>query len=92
MFEPHYTKQFERDVRKIKKSGSKDLSRLKSVIRTLIEEKLLEKKHKDHALTGLYKDRRECHIGPDWLLVYKIDKEKGIIIFERTGSHSELFK
>ncbi|MGA2142418.1 MAG: type II toxin-antitoxin system YafQ family toxin [Brevinematales bacterium] len=49
-------------------------------------------KNRDHKLQGSYKDRRECHLEPDWLIIYKIDQESGTIIFERTGSHSELFK
>ena len=55
----------------------------------LIDEKLLEKRYHDHKLTGNFKDRRECHIEPYWLLIYKIENNR--IIFERTGSHSELF-
>jgi mRNA interferase YafQ len=50
----------------------------------------LERKYKDHKLKGRFKNRRECHIEPDWLLIYKIEGET--IFFERTGSHSELFK
>ena len=55
----------------------------------LIDEKPLEVKFRDHKLTGNYKDRRECHIEPDWLLIYKLESQ--IIIFERTGTHSDLF-
>jgi len=50
----------------------------------------LDEKHRDHKLIGNFKDRRECHIEPDWLVIYKIEGDK--IIFETTGSHSDLFK
>ncbi|MFZ3063849.1 MAG: type II toxin-antitoxin system YafQ family toxin [Nitrospirota bacterium] len=92
MLQPFYTKQFNKDIKKIERSGSKDIEKLKTVIRELIEEKQLNPFHRDHALKGSFKDRRECHIEPDWLLIYQADKKKMIIIFERTGSHSELFR
>lgn len=89
MLVPFYTNQFKKDVRKIKKSGKSDIQKLTDITEKLINEKKLEPKHKDHILTGNYKDHRECHIEPDWLLIYRIiDKE---IFFIRTGSHPELF-
>lgn len=63
---------------------------MKSVIRDLIWEKILDQKHRDHILIGNFQDRRECHIEPDWLLIYRIDESR--IIFERTGTHAALFK
>ncbi len=81
--------QFEKEYKKIKKSGSKDMKKIKDVMFTLIAGGTLPKKNRDHALTGNYNGRRECHIEPDWLLIYKIVNDT--IIFERTGSHSELF-
>ena len=63
---------------------------LKKVIKMILDGKALPPKYKDHPLTGNYKGRRDCHIEPDWLLIYK--KEKDSIIFERTGTHSDLFK
>jgi mRNA interferase YafQ len=59
-------------------------------MRLLAEEKILPPNNRDHALRGNYVSRRECHIEPDWLLIYK--KESNTIIFERTGTHSDLFK
>jgi len=56
----------------------------------LINEEKLPRKYLDHGLVGSYVKRRECHIEPDWLLIYKLETED--IIFERTGSHSDLFK
>ena len=57
----------------------------------LLNEEKLPPKNRDHSLTGNYTDRRECHIEPDWLLIYKLDSDD-TIIFERTGTHSDLFK
>lgn len=91
MFQPFYTKQFKKDLKRIKKSGNCNIEKLKVIIKMLIDGKQLGPSYRDHSLTGNYKDRRECHIQPDWLLVYKIDREKKSIIFERTGSHSNLF-
>lgn len=53
---------------------------------------ILEAKYRDHALTGNYKDSRECHIEPDWLLIYEIKNETLVLMVSRVGSHSELFK
>jgi mRNA interferase YafQ len=86
---PVYTRQFQRDVKRIQRAGNKDMEKLKRVVRALIDAKSLDKSYLDHPLKGDFKDRRECHIAPDWLLVYKLDKKE--IVFERTGSHSELF-
>ena len=52
---------------------------------------ILEAKYRDHALTGNYKDSRECHIEPDWLLIYEIKNETLVLLLSRVGSHSELF-
>ena len=85
MLKPSYTKQFERDLKKIKKRG-KNTKKLKSILSDLIDEKKLEEKYRDHKLIGNYKGRRECHIEPNWLLIYKIDndiiKEKSELIIE----------
>lgn len=53
---------------------------------------ILEAKYRDHALIGNYKDSRECHIEPDWLLIYEIKNETLVLMLSRVGSHSELFK
>ena len=89
MLIPSFTKQFAKDLRRMLKRGiSKE--KIKGVIKKLINEERLEARYKDHRLIGNYKDRRECHIEIDWLLIYK--KIKAEIIFERTGSHSDLFE
>jgi len=68
-----------------------DLSSLDEVINTLLEQKPLDPKYNDHALIGNYYGHRECHIKPDWLLIYAIDKGRLILTATRTRSHSELF-
>ena len=84
------TSQFRKDLKRIRKRGY-DLSKLDDVLQTLLAEKTLHKKHRDHDLTGNYKGFRECHIDHDWLLVYAVDKGKLILTASRTGTHSDLF-
>ena len=86
---PVYTNRFEKDLKLMIKRGY-DSESIKSIVRKLIDETPLERKHRDHLLIGNFKDRRECHIEPDWLLVYRL--EGSMIIFERTGTHADLFK
>jgi mRNA interferase YafQ len=86
---PVYTKRFEKDLKRMIRRGH-DPESIKSILRRLIDEIPLERKHRDHLLIGNFKDRRECHIEPDWLLIYRL--EVNIIIFERTGTHADLFK
>jgi mRNA interferase YafQ len=88
MLNPSYSRQFERDLKKILKQGKKG-DKIKAVMQRLVNEDPLEPKYKDHKLLGNYKGRRECHIEPDWLLIYKKTTEE--IIFERTGTHADLF-
>ncbi len=82
------SRQFERDyVKQFKRH--KDLNKIKLVMRLIVEEKPLERKHRDHPLTGNWAAYRDCHIEPDWLLIYKIDQNS--VLFERTGTHADLF-
>ena len=74
----------------MKKRGL-NLDKLKFVINQLASGNPLEEKYRDHALTGDYKGFRECHIEPDWLLIYQIIDEELVLILSRTGSHSDLF-
>ncbi len=84
-----YTTKFKKDYKRVKKQG-KDLGKLKSVlIRLANQEKLPESMH-DHALKGNYGDHRECHIEPDWLLIYVVNEGELVLTATRTGSHSEL--
>ena len=89
MLRPVYTSQFNKDVKRDKKRG-KDLKILKGIVCLLIEEKKLPVKNKDQKLGGNFNECRECHIGPDWLLIYKIEADN--LFFIRTGTHSDLFK
>lgn len=86
---PVYTNRFEKDLKLMIKRGS-DPENIKSIVRKLIDEIPLERKYRDHHLIGNFKERRECHIEPDWLLIYRLDGS--MIIFERTGKHADLFK
>jgi mRNA interferase YafQ len=84
------TSRFRKDYKLAKKRGF-DLSLLEAVIDTLLEEKLLDPKYKDHALLGDYAGFRECHILPDWLLIYSIHHQALILTASRTGTHADLF-
>ena len=84
------TKQFERDYKLVVKQG-KDPAKLKRIMHILVNEEPLENRHHDHPLTGNWKSHRDCHIDPDWLLIYKVDRDAEEIIFTRTGTHSDLF-
>jgi len=88
MLTPGYTTQFEKDIKRMRKRG-KDVQKLKRVLSSLIAEEQLVERFKDHPLIGNYNNRRECHIEPDWLLIYKLMGKE--IIFERTGTHTDLF-
>jgi len=89
MLRPVYTNQINKDVKRDKRRG-KDLKTLKEIVCLLIEEKSLPVKNKDHKLGGNFNECRECHLEPDWLLIYKIEAEN--IFFVRIGTHSDLFK
>ena len=89
MFTPVYTKQFEKDVKRCKRRG-KNFEKFKILAGTLLSGRPLDPIHRDHKLIGNYQGRRDCHIESDWVLIYKIDG--GRLIFERMGTHSDLFK
>lgn len=84
------TSQFKRDFKRMKKRGL-NMNELQVVLDKLCAERPLEERYRDHALVGRYAGFRECHIRPDWLLVYAIDKDKLILVASRTGTHSDLF-
>ena len=89
MVTPVYTRQFGKDVKRMKRQGKK-IDKLKLIMRSLVAVEPIDPIHKDHRLIGNWQGRRECHIEADWLLIYKIDNNQ--VIFERTGSHSDLFR
>jgi len=80
--------QFKKDVKQLKTRG-KEMGKLKDVINMLANAKKLPDKNKDHQLKGTLKDCRECHLEPDWLLIYRIDGSELCLV--RTGTHSDLF-
>jgi len=82
--------QFKKDMRLAQKRGY-DLDKLKTVIKLLADGTPLDSKYRDHLLTGNYGGYRECHIQPDWLLVYQINEGKLVLFLSRTGTHSDLF-
>ena len=84
------TSKFRKDYKLAKKRGL-DLGFLEEVIDQLLNEKPLDKKYRDHALTGNYRGFRECHIQPDWLLIYAVDQGQLVLTAARTGTHSDLF-
>ena len=89
MYTPIYTKQFNKDVKRCQRRGN-NFEKFKIIARALLSGESLDSIHRDHKLTGNYAGRRECHIESDWLLVYKYEGEN--IVFERLGTHSDLFK
>ena len=89
MLKPEYTTKFKKDLKTVEKRNF-DIDLLKDVIKKLCLEEPLPAKNRDHNLSGDWSGCRECHISPDWLLIYQVGN--GIIVFERTGTHSDLFK
>lgn len=77
---------------KLMQRRGKDMSKMQEVLSILIEGKTLPEKYKDHSLSGNYVNCRECHIEPDWLLIYKIENERLVLLLMKTGTHSDLFK
>ena len=90
MLKLQVTTQFKKDYKKCEKRGL-DMKLLQDVLGMLLNEQPLPDKHHDHALTGNYSCFRECHIMPDWLLIYMIQKDVLILTASRTGTHSDLF-
>ena len=85
-----WTTKFKRDYKRAMKRGL-DMSRLDEVIRTLAAGRELAVAHRDHALGGEWRGHRECHVQPDWLLIYYVDGERLGWTLTRTGTHADLF-
>ena len=83
-----WTRQFKKDYKRIKKQN-KNIDKLRFIIELLLQHKPLPTRFRDHKLTGFSLEHRNCHIEPDWLLIYRIDGDD--LVLERTGSHSDLF-
>ncbi len=90
-FELAITNKYTQDVKRAKKRGL-PMDKLNEVIRLLAEGEPLPAKYKDHALVGNYSGCRDCHISPDWILIYEKDTQIRLITLQRTGTHSDLFK
>ncbi len=90
MYKIQYTNRMKKDARLMKKRG-KDMNKLVSVLALLASSNPLPVQYKDHSLTGNLQDFRECHIEPDWLLLYQIYEDTLILSATATGSHADLF-
>ena len=83
------TTQFKRDIKRILRSG-KDIEKLLSIVEELAEGRKLPPEYHDHPLNGKSKNKRDCHIEPDWILIYAIEDDE--LVLYRTGSHPQLFR
>lgn len=90
MLDVAFTSQFKKDMKRKRKQGA-DIAKIDEIILALRKGEKLPDRNRDHELSGAYKGHRECHIEPDWLLVYRIDRDMLILTAVRTGSHSDLF-
>ena len=88
---PERSTKFKKDYKRLQKRGL-DMSKLDAVISKLAHGEKLESKYRDHALTGNYKGYRNCHIEPDWVLIYRIDGDRLVLILSETGSHADLIE
>ena len=91
MYKIKPTLKFQKDIKKIQKRGY-NISLLTDVIRKLAEGETLPDRYRDHMLVGEFRGCRECHITPDWLLIYEVDGENLYLYLTRTGTHSDLFR
>lgn len=90
MLKIKYSSRFKKDYKTIVKRGY-DIKLLEEVLRILVQNEPLPQKYRDHQLVGNYSGHHECHIAPDWLLIYKIEKDILTLSLTRTGTHSDLF-
>jgi mRNA interferase YafQ len=88
---PVFSKRFRKELDKCRKRGL-NLAEIQAVMLVLMNDEPLEVKHHDHPLAGEFVGCRECHIRPDWLLVYLLNDEDNSISFLRTGTHADLFE
>ena len=84
------TKKFRKELKKMLKRGA-DLDKLETVVNILAAGETLPPQYQDHALTGDLEGTRDCHITPDWLLLYRIENDVLVLTLTRTGSHADLF-
>lgn len=86
----HYSSKFKKDLKRVKRRGN-NTSILRTIITQLASDQPLASKYQDHNLIGDYAGTRECHLAPDWLLIYRYESTDKLILL-RTGTHSDLFK
>ena len=91
MYEIHWSNRFAKDMKRCQKQ-QKPIEKFKRIDKLLMLGQQLPQKNKDHVLIGNWNGYRECHIEPDWLLIYKVDEDNKTIEYSRIGSHSDLFK
>ena len=91
MLDIRYRKQFKKDYKRALKQPGHTAEKFQAVVELLAKEQTLPDRYRDHALTGDWAGHRECHILPDWLLVYRIDDNVLVLTLARTGTHSDLF-
>jgi mRNA interferase YafQ len=90
MLKLEYTAKMKHDV-KLARKRNKDMMKLDAALRILVTGQPMPKSYQDHPLKGEYRDFRECHIEPDWLLIYRIFEDKLILLASGTGTHADLF-
>ena len=90
MYTAKPTARFSKDLKRIEKRGY-NMALMTDIIKKLAKGEKLDAKYRDHALKGNYEGCRECHITPDWLLIYEIADKELILYLTRTGTHSDLF-
>jgi mRNA interferase YafQ len=83
------TSRYNREAKRVRKRG-KDMGKLVAIVDELRHRRPLAERHRDHALTGNWRGWRDCHIEPDWLLVYRVDEDANVLVLGRTGTHSDL--
>lgn len=91
MYQIVFKKQYKKQYKRIRRSGQYDIQQLKAIAILLKEGKPLPEHYRDHKLHREYEGCRECHLAPDWLLIYRVNEEEKIIELHSLGSHSELF-
>lgn len=92
MLKLRYGRHFKKDFKKSLKRKGQTVEKFKTVLEYLVNEKPLPEQYADHKLNGKYEGYRECHIMPDWLLIYRVEETTVTLILLRTGSHSDLFE
>ena len=90
MLEVVLSNQFRRDLKRAVWRG-RDIALLEKIVNNLAERRPLPESNRDHSLTGNWSGYRECHIQPDWLLIYKVSDDELLLLLMRTGTHADLF-